>query len=302
MGDGISKGSGELHLMNHKTCIVAQGGGLRASYGVGVVKALIEEFHITSVDIAIATSGSAGTLAYYVTQQFDSIINIWSNLLSTWRFLSFRNVLFGNPVLNIDYLIDVVFKQQDRLDVNALKYKATELFIPVTNYQTGEAKYFSQHDDVDFFEVLRATKAAEVSYGRPVKIAGQEYVDGALSAPIGITKAIDTGASDIIVISTRPKGFRRSRSILERTITGLFTRGFPQSLRQRIESYPETYNSVMDVIEKEMEINERNIVLIQPESTVAAGALDNSRGSLVRSIEQGYADACRHEELNSFGK
>jgi len=88
---------------------------------------------------------------------------------------------------------------------------------------------------------------------------------------------------------------------LERTITGLFTRGFPKSLRQRIESYPETYNSVMIVIEKEMEINERNIVLIQPESMVAAGALDNSRESLTRSIEQGYADTCRYEELNSFG-
>jgi len=99
--------------LRQKTCIVAEGGGLRASYGVGVVKALIEEFHITSVDIAIATSGSAGTLAYYVAQQFDSIINIWTNLLSTWRFLSLRNILLGNPILNIDYLIDVVFKQQD---------------------------------------------------------------------------------------------------------------------------------------------------------------------------------------------
>jgi len=288
--------------LRQKTCIVAEGGGLRASYGVGVVKALIEEFHITSVDIAIATSGSAGTLAYYVAQQFDSIINIWTNLLSTWRFLSLRNILLGNPILNIDYLIDVVFKQQDRLNVEVLKSQPTELFIPVTNYRTGEERYFSNHDDVDFFEVLRATKAAEISYGRPVEIAGQEYVDGALSVPIGITKAIDAGATDIIVISPNPKGFIRSRSILERTITGIFARGFPEGLRQKIESHPETYNSILDIIKKEMELNERNIVLIQPESKIATGTLGNSRKNLMLTIEQGYADACRYEELNSFGR
>jgi predicted patatin/cPLA2 family phospholipase len=270
--------------MDRKTCIVAEGGGLRASYGVGVVKALIENFRITSVDFAVATSGSAGTLAYYVAQQFDSIVNIWMNLLSTWKFLSFRNVLFGNPLLNIDYLIDVVSKQQERLDIGALKAHPTELFIPVTNYRTG------------------ATKAAEVSYGRPVEIAGQEYVDGALSVPIGITKAIDAGATDIIVISPNPKGFIRSRSVLERVVMGFFTRGFPEGLRQTIENHHKTYNAILDIIKKEKEINERNIIFIQPDSRIAASTLDNSRENLSQSIQQGYADACRHGELNVFGK
>ena len=253
--------------MNRKTCIVAEGGGLRASYGVGVVKALIENFHITSVDLAIATSGSAGTLAYYIAQQFDSIVNIWMNLLSTWRFLSFRNIVFGKPLLNIDYLIDVVSKQQERLDIGILRANPTQLFIPVTNYQTGEAMYFSNYDDVDFFEVLRATKAAEISYGRPVKIAGQDYVDGALSVPIGIEKAIDAGATDIIVISPNPRGFTRSRSVLERLVAGLFTRGFPKGLRRAIEDHPKTYNTILDIIRAEKEKNERNIVFIQPDST-----------------------------------
>lgn len=287
--------------LHPKTCIVAEGGGLRASYVAGVVKALIERFQITSVDIAVATSGSAGTLTYFVARQFDSIINIWTNLLSTWRFLSIRNVLFGNPVLNIDYLIDVVFKLQDKLNVETLKSQPTELIIPVTNYRTGEAEYFSNFDDVDFFEVLRAAKATEISYGKPVRIGGQEYIDGALSIPIGITKAIDAGATDIIIISPNPKGFRRSRSILERTMTGIFVRDFPKGLRQTIERHPKTYNAILDIIKSEMEMKRRNVVLIQPESKIATGTLGNSRKNLMITIEQGYADACRHEELNSFG-
>lgn len=287
--------------MTRRTCIIAEGGGLRAAYGVGVVRALIDEFKITTVDVAVATSGSAGTLAYYVTQQFDSLLNIWTNLLTTWRFISLRNALLGKPILNVDYLIDVVFKQQDRLDIETLKSKATELYLPVTNYHTGEAEYFSNHDSIDFFEALRATKAIEIFYGRSVKIGKQEYVDGALSTPIGITKAIDAGATDIIVISTRPKGFRRSRSALGGFFTQLLTSRCPERLKERIGNYPDTYNSVLDKVKREIEFGDRNIVLIQPDSKVGGGKLDNSKESLLRSIEQGYADTCMRKELNCFG-
>ena len=40
-------------FMNRQTCIVAEEVGLRASYVVGVVEALIENFHIPSVGIVI---------------------------------------------------------------------------------------------------------------------------------------------------------------------------------------------------------------------------------------------------------
>ncbi len=288
--------------MNKKTCIIAEGGGLRGSYAVGVVKALAEKFHITSVDLAIGTSSSSATLAYYVARQFDSITNIWSTLLTTWRLVSLRNVMLGNPLLNIDYLVDVVFKQQDRLNIDRLKSNTTEFLVPVTNYHTGEAQYFSNQDKTDFFEVLRAAMAIQFFYGKSVEISGQRYVDGALSVPLGFTKALEAGATDIIVISTRPVGFKRSHSVSERLMTQLFTRGWPEGLKQRLESYPETYNSIMETIREEVDKKERNIVLIQPTSAVITGRLGNSSKKLLASIDQGYADACQHTELRSLGR
>jgi len=266
-----------------------------------VIKALTEKFNITSVDLAVGTSSSAATLAYYVTQQFDSIMNIWTNLLTTRQLVRFRNALAGKPILNIDYVIDFIFKQQDRLDIDRLKSDTTQFFVPVTDYDTGDAKFFSNQDDADFFEVLRAAMAIQVFYGKSVEIGRGRFVDGALSIPLGITKAFDAGATDIIVISTRPSGFKRSYSMPERLMLELFTRGWTEGLKHKVESYPDRYNSLMDAIKEELEKKERNIVLIQPLSKVAAGKLDNSRESLLRSIEQGYADACHHHELESFG-
>jgi predicted patatin/cPLA2 family phospholipase len=286
--------------MTRKTCIIAEGGGLRGSYVVGAVKALVEEFQITAVDLAIGTSSGAATLAYYVTGQFDSITNIWTKLLTTWKFASFRNLFFGNPVLDIDYLVDDIFKQQDRLNIEVLKSGPTEFLVPATNYHTGRARYFSNRDGIDFFEVLRATMAIQIFYGRTVEIGGNHYVDGALAAPIGFSTALDAGATDIIVISTRPIGFRRTLSVSERLMTQLFTRSWPEPLKQQLEDYPSTYNSGMEMVRQELQKSDRNIILIQPASNVIAGKLDNSRKNLLGSIEQGYTDTCRHSELISF--
>jgi predicted patatin/cPLA2 family phospholipase len=287
-------------FMNAKTCIVAEGGGLRGSYVVGAVLALIEKFLIRSVDVAIGTSSGAATLAYYVSGQFDSIMNIWTNLLTTWNFVGFRNPLFRKPILNIDYLVDEIFKKQDRLNIDALRESHTEFLVPATNFQTGKARYFSNRESADFFEVLRAAMAIQIFYGRTVELAGNFYVDGALAAPIGIARALEAGATHIIVISTRPAGFRRSLSPVERLMTQLFTANWPQNLKQQLQNYPATYNSCIALARKEIEKEERKVVLIQPSTGVIAGKLDNSRRNLLRSIEQGYTDACLHPELESF--
>lgn len=286
--------------MNAKTCIVAEGGGLRGSYVVGAILALIEKFLLTAVDVAIGTSSGAATLAYYVSGQFDSITNIWTNLLTTWKFAGFRNPLFGKPILNIDYLVDEIFKKQDRLNIETLRGSRTEFLVPATDFQTGKARYFSNRESGDFFEVLRAAMAIQIFYGRTVELAGNFYVDGALAAPIGIAKALEAGATHIIVISTRPAGFRRSLSPVERLMTQLFTTRWPQDLKLQLHNYPSTYNSCIELARQEMEKKERKVVLIQPSTSVIAGKLDNSRRNVLRSIEQGYADACRHEELESF--
>jgi predicted patatin/cPLA2 family phospholipase len=286
--------------MNAKTCIVAEGGGLRGSYVVGAVLALVEKFLITSVDVAIGTSSGAATLAYYVSGQFDSITNIWINLLTTWKFAGFRNPLFGKPILNIDYLVDEIFKKQDRLNIEALRASHTEFLVPATDFQTGRARYFSNREDADPFEVLRAAMAIQIFYGRRVELAGNFYIDGALAAPIGIAKAVEAGATHIIIISTRPAGFRRSLSPVERLMTQLLTTNWPQNLKEQLQNYPTTYNSCIDLARQEIERKERRVVFIQPSTGVIAGKLDNSRRNLLRSIEQGYADVCSHAELESF--
>jgi predicted patatin/cPLA2 family phospholipase len=51
--------------------------------------------------------------------------------------------------MNIDYLINEVFKKQDVLDVSNIYNSNIQFFVPVTNSKTGEIKYFNNKDNAD---------------------------------------------------------------------------------------------------------------------------------------------------------
>ena len=72
-----------------KIAIVTSEGGMSCAYSVGVILGLIDKYKLTDPDIVIGASGSSGFLAYLVTKQYKEGQNIWANLLSTKKFISF---------------------------------------------------------------------------------------------------------------------------------------------------------------------------------------------------------------------
>jgi len=179
--------------------LVLPGGGLSCAIVVGIIAALTRMGAI--FDIVVASSGDAGTASYLVSGQFDKMSVIWGLPLACKEFINW----FRRPVINIDYLIDQIFGQDHKLDLVGLKRSKTKLFVSATNAKTGEVFFFSNHAHWrKWLDILRATKAIPIPwiYGKKVRINGEEYVDGAISAPIGanVQKAIDEGATKIIAI------------------------------------------------------------------------------------------------------
>lgn len=100
-------------------------------------------------------------MSYYVAQQYESIRNIRINLLSTKKFINPRRV---HKIIDIDYLIDDIFKKQDPLDVHAIYQSSITYAISMTDVETGIVEYLSNKDSIDIFEIMRATKAMPFFY------------------------------------------------------------------------------------------------------------------------------------------
>lgn len=247
---------------------------MSCAYFAGAVLALIEKVNLTDPYIVIGSSGSTGTLAYYVSRQYKSIRNIWQNLLSTNKFISFFRL---REIMNIDYLIDDVFKKQDILDVKEIKKSDIKFFISVTNIDNEKIEYFNNKDGADIFEALRASNAAPVVYNRIVKINNNRYVDGAIEAPlcVNIAKARQEGAEVVIAIDDSNHNFT-STALLK--LYSLFTN---KHFRKRVKLYFK---------ESEYNNNDKNVLVIKPSVRLPTGILDNKREHIIKTIQIGYDD------------
>jgi predicted acylesterase/phospholipase RssA len=59
----------------------------------------------------------------------------------------------------------------------------------------------------DIFDLMRASSALPHIYPLPVRIGGRDFYDGGQSDPIPVRRAIECGATHIVVVRTRPVGY-----------------------------------------------------------------------------------------------
>lgn len=187
-----------------KTAWIFPGGSARAVYTAGGLYAL-SEMSIPKPDIIIACSGSAPTALCYVSGQKEIIKNVWCLSLSNTKFLNFFRF---SRILDINYLIDIIIKKNNPLNLDFIKNSSIKCFIPLTNSRTGDIDYYSNRDSVDLMEVSRAATwvpfAASLFNLKGVKINNQFYFDSGVASrfPIHVKKAIKEGAERIIVFDS----------------------------------------------------------------------------------------------------
>lgn len=248
-----------------KTAIILSGGGMMASYCVGALLKLKEDG--INPDIIIAGSGSAGTASYFVANQPESITKIWVDLLPTKKFINLFRI---HKILNIDYLIDHVFKIQEPLADMRIPQSTIHYLIPVTDYKNGEVDYLSnKSESFDVFESMRATMAFPILYKKKVVIGSKEYSDGLFAASpyFHIRKAKELGAERIYVVDC---GIRTNK-ILYRIFLLFKSREF----RKLHLKYLKIKYDISD-----------GVTVIKPRR-LAGGILDNRKRVLENLIEEG---------------
>ncbi len=260
--------------MKDKAAIVIAWGWMSASYWVWCILSLVHEHKITDPDIVIAGSWSTGTMAYYVAKQYDSIENIRSNLLSTKKFINFRRFW---KIIDIDYLIDDIFKKQDHLHAQSIYDSKIDFYISVTNNDTWKVEYLSNHDQIDIFEAMRASKAMPIFYRKSIHIQWKKYIDTPNSTGIElkIGKAIGLWANKIIIIDSLKKTPKRMVFLII-----LFkSKKFKQNFRK------EYYTRRKYIIPKNIQT-----VIVNPQHKLNIWILQNDRQTLVNMINQGYRE------------
>ena len=261
-----------------KTAWILPGGGSHSAYTAGALLA-VHQLGLPDPNIAIASSGSSGTMAYYLAGQYSSIRRIWCNLLSTKK--------FGNPLriwklMDVNYLVDQVVKIQEPLNVEIIKKSHTIFLIPMTEDKSGEIKYFSINEGIDFFELLRASNSAPFFSGifkknKPIN-KNEVFFDSRISSrpEQNIKKAISLSADRIIVFDNYHPKSSWTNGLFWYNIW-LYTRSsIFRNYHKKLLS--EQYNQDKNV----------EIIYLKPQKPLNLAVWNNNRSKLENAFNQGY--------------
>ncbi|MFA7309343.1 MAG: patatin-like phospholipase family protein [Candidatus Paceibacterota bacterium] len=262
-----------------KTAIILIGGGMRSAHGGGFLNALGLQLGITNPDIIIGSSGNAGNALYYASRQrkeYEYLRSIWTELLSTTRFISYLRFY---KIMNIDYLVDSVLKQQAPMDVAALERSPISYLIPITNATTGETRYVQREDGMDPFEIVRASAAIPVFYGKRVTFSGERYVDGGLGPTMvdHVSEAMRAGANRIVLVNNRSPRTRSSDAVMK-VYAHLVSKGLSNAIRHDLSEHASCVVA-----------EDTTVLCVEP--LLPTGALTRSKEKLARTFEIGVQDA-----------
>ena len=266
-----------------KTALVLEGGAMRGMYTAAVLDVLMDAG--IKVDAIYATSAGVLFGVNYLSGQRGRAIRYNKRFARDKRYMGIYSLLTSGNIINKDFAFYEVPFTLDVFDQEAYSRSETKMIATVTNVHTGGVEYVEVKDVFNQMEVLRAASAMPF-VSQMVELDGQLYLDGGLADSIPLKKCQEDGYERIIVVETRPKGYRKSKP--NPLPSKLYYSKYP-NLVETISNRYIGYNAVLKEIE---ELDAKGeIVLVQPSKELHLGRIESNPDRLQEMYDLGISDA-----------
>jgi predicted patatin/cPLA2 family phospholipase len=276
--------------MKRKFAIVSSGGGMKCAWGAGIFYGLLKK-GIENPDILIVSSGSVGAGSYWVSEQYEEGKKIWLDFVARKKV---ENLARFWEILNIDYIVDVLFKKEVPMDLNKIRNSKIDLYVSAINIDTGKIVFFHNKKEKDWFQCLRASMALPLAYkSEPkIKIRKRNYCDSFLSseAKTLIKKAVELGATKILVVDHIARGPYKG---IVKELFNLWQKGQSKEFRKN-------YKKEKKKIEKYKLPKKINVFKLNLPEKYLENCLDNHKKILQEEFWAGFNLVEEDSELLNF--
>jgi predicted patatin/cPLA2 family phospholipase len=268
-----------------KTALVLEGGAMRGMYTAAVLDVLMDEG--IEVDAIYATSAGVLFGVNYLSGQKGRAIRYNKRFSRDKRYMGLYSLVTSGNIINRDFAFYEVPFTLDVFDDEAYKKSKTKVVATVTNVQTGGVEYMEIGSVLEQMEVLRAASAMPF-VSHMVELDGQLYLDGGLSDSIPLKKCQEDGYERIVVVETRPEGYRKGKT--NPIAAKVFYSKYP-NLVETINNRYKAYNAILQEIE---ELDAKGeIVLVRPTKDLKLGRIESNPDRLQEMYDLGIEDAKR---------
>ena len=196
-GDKITKG-----------CLVLEGGAFRGVFTNGVLDYLM--YRDLNFESVIGVSAGALNGLSYLSGQIGRAATVNLAYRHHPKYVGFKAVKGNRGVYGFDFLFND-FAEIYPMNMERFNSGKQRLTVVATALRDGKPYYFENGVTPDIFQAARAS-ASMPFVSKPVIVEGEKYLDGGSGDKIPYQWAIDEGYKKIVVVSTRPKGFRKDES------------------------------------------------------------------------------------------
>ena len=270
-----------------KIGVVDVGGGLRGSFGAGVLDYCMEQG--IRFDFGIGVSAGAANISSYMANQRGRNFVFYTEYFQREQYMGVKNLIHTGSYIGLDYIYSSLSDHEGDypLDWKTIRNDPRDMMIVATDANTGLPHYFHKYDmRQDSYDPIKASCCVPV-INRPYKVNGIPYFDGGLSDPVPYEKAFEAGCDKVVVILTRPEDYRRIPKN-DKIIADLLHQHYPNaSLAMRNRSV--VYNQQLDECEY-LQIQGK-VCIVAPDSIGKMKTLTKDKDSIEALYYKGYEEA-----------
>lgn len=266
-------------------CLVLEGGAFRGCYTSGVLDVLMENG--INFQTTIGTSAGALNGYNYVAGEIGRAARINLGYRHDSRYFSPITAAKNHGVVGFNFILGEI---EDELPFDRERFDdpSRRFLVTVTNCETGEVQYCEKGVTPDFQRAVQAS-ASMPFVSEMVPVNGVPCLDGGCAVKIPYRWAMENGFEKILVIRTRPMGFRRQQEsgpIVE--IAERFYRNYPKLLAL-LGAQAEQYNKACE----ELEALQRDgrLLMLCPSGSIQTSTLEGDMEKLGALYLLGRADA-----------
>lgn len=267
-----------------KIGVVDVGGGLRGSFGAGVLDYCMEQG--IRFDFGIGVSAGAANISSYMANQRGRNFVFYTDYFQREQYMGVKNLIHTGSYIGLDYIYSSLSDHEGDypLDWKTIRNDPRDMMIVATDANTGLPHYFHKYDmRQDSYDPIKASCCVPV-INRPCKVNGIPYYDGGLSDPVPYEKAFEAGCDKVVVILTRPEDYRRIPKN-DKIIADLLHPHYPNA-SQAMRNRSVIYNQQLDECEY-LQIQGK-VCIVAPDSIGKMKTLTKDKDSIEALYYKGY--------------
>ena len=194
----------------NRIALAVSGGGMRGAYAGGMVHALDEAGLGDWFDVVYGSSAGAYVGAGLLLGNGRGSAHIFFEDMASRAFIDPRRFP-RRPLVSLDHLLDDVLVHSKPLHWDRLRDSPVPLRVVATAADDLQPHVLEPATAAEWKLALRATASIPLLAGPPVELHGRHWIDGSVTEPLPVLRALRDGATHVLALFTRADSELRRR-------------------------------------------------------------------------------------------